>query len=124
QGLARRGRSSRGGHARPPLGRRAAAAPAGTIAVRRGARADVTAGADWPVATAPTGCALAPSRAGGSAGLLLGFGGDDGHGTPASCGAHAPSCWVVCSRLTTSSRVSNPMNPILGERNLDVKSGL
>src|SRR5437879_13890014 len=72
--------SSEGGHPRPPrcwlvaAGRR-------LIAVRRDERAGAGGVADWPVATPPTDCVEALSKAGGSAGKRRGFGRDDGHGT-------------------------------------------
>src|SRR5262245_7766867 len=117
-------RPSGGGHPRPPLCRRPAAVPADLPAVRRAARAGATAGADWRAVTGPTDCPLVSSWAGGNAGLLLGGGGDDGHSTPASCGAHAQSCWAACSRLTTSSSLSSPASPIMGAVALGVKSGM
>src|SRR5262249_38444775 len=117
--------ASSGDHARPPLCRWGGSWCPNLTAVRRGHSATGGLVAGWLEATGPTDCARASSWAGGSAGLLLLMvGGDEGHSTPASCGAHAPSCWAACSRLTTSSSFSSPARPIMGAGGLGVKSGL
>src|SRR5262249_55460790 len=112
----------RGGrHEAPPLRMGVGGRCLSSVGARRVGRADAAAALDWPVAGTPTDCMPARSWAGGSAGGIGGGGGrgEDGHGTPPSCG---PQVWAARSLATTWRRLSSPLCPIMAGGGMDGKS--